>query len=187
SGKTEVYLHAIADCLARGRQALVLVPEIGLTPQVLQRFRARLGVPVHALHSGLNDNERARTWTAAWRGEARVVVGTRSAVFLPLPDAGLIVVDEEHDGSYKQLDGIRYHARDFALVRGQALGVPVVLGSATPSLESPHNARAGRHVHLRLARRRGEAIPPTVRVVDMRNRPLDARPSPQAVQAITAA
>jgi primosomal protein N' (replication factor Y) len=114
---------------------LVLVPEIGLTPQMLARFRARLGVPVHALHSGLNDNERARVWTAAWRGEARVIVGTRSAVFTPLPDAGLIVIDEEHDASYKQQDGIRYHARDFALVRGKALGVPVVLGSATPSRE----------------------------------------------------
>src|SRR5690606_5844679 len=104
SGKTEVYLHAIADCLARGRQALVLVPEIGLTPQLLQRFRARLGVPIHVTHSGLNDGERARTWAASWRGEARVIVGTRSAVFTPLPDAGLIVVDEEHDGSYKQQD-----------------------------------------------------------------------------------
>ena len=119
SGKTEVYLQAIADCLARGRQALVLVPEIGLTPQMLARFRARLGVTVHALHSDLNDNERARVWTAAWRGEARVIVGTRSAVFTPLPDAGLIVIDEEHDGSYKQQDGVRYHARDFALVRSE--------------------------------------------------------------------
>ena len=117
SGKTEVYLHAIADCLARGRQALVLVPEIGLTPQTLARFRSRLGVPVHALHSGLSDGDRARTWAAMARGEARVVVGTRSAVFLPLPEAGLIVVDEEHDGSFKQLDGIRYHARDFAPAR----------------------------------------------------------------------
>ena len=141
SGKTEVYLHAIADCLARGRQALVLVPEIGLTPQLLARFRARLGVPVHALHSGLSDGDRARTWAACSRGEARVVVGTRSAVFLPLPSAGLLVVDEEHDASFKQLDGIRYHARDFALVRARALGVPIVLGSATPSLESLHNAR----------------------------------------------
>src|SRR5690606_33179629 len=123
SGKTEVYLHAIADCLARGRQALVLVPEIGLTPQTLARFRARLGVPVHALHSGLADGERARVWAAAWRGQARVIVGTRSAVFIPLPQAGLIVVDEEHDGSYKQQDGIRYHARDFALVRAKALDV----------------------------------------------------------------
>lgn len=174
SGKTEVYLQAIADCLARGRQALVLVPEIGLTPQLLSRFRARLGVPVHATHSGLNDGERARTWAAALRGEARVVVGTRSAVFTPLPEAGLIVIDEEHDGSYKQQDGIRYHARDFALVRGKALGVPVLLGSATPSLESLHNARANRYAHLRLTRRAGDAKPPRVRVLDVRKRPLDA-------------
>ncbi|MFT3761649.1 MAG: primosomal protein N' [Pseudoxanthomonas sp.] len=184
SGKTEVYLHAIADALARGRQALVLVPEIGLTPQTLARFRSRLGVPVHALHSGLSDGERARTWAAAQRGEARVIVGTRSAVFTPLPDAGLIVVDEEHDASYKQQDGIRYHARDFALVRGKALGVPVLLGSATPSLESLHNARSGRYTHLRLHRRAGEAKPPTVRVVDVRKRPLQAGLSPETLAAI---
>ncbi len=187
SGKTEVYLHAVADCLARGRQALVLVPEIGLTPQLLARFRARLGVPVHATHSGLTDSERARAWTAAWRGEARVIVGTRSAVFTPLPDAGLIVVDEEHDASYKQQDGIRDHARDFALVRGKALDVPVLLGSATPSLESLHNARAGRHAHLRLTRRAGEAMPPTVRVLDVRKRPLQAGLSPEMLAAIDAA
>jgi len=187
SGKTEVYLHAIAACLARGKQALVLVPEIGLTPQTLARFRARLGVPVHALHSGLNDGERARVWTAAWRGEARVIVGTRSAVFTPLPDPGLIVIDEEHDGSYKQQDGIRYHARDFALVRGKALGVPVLLGSATPSLETLHNARSGRYAHLRLAQRAGEARPPSVRVLDVRKRPLQAGLSPELLTAIRAA
>ncbi|TKR30416.1 primosomal protein N' [Luteimonas gilva] len=174
SGKTEVYLQAIARCLARGKQALVLVPEIGLTPQMLARFRARLGVPVHALHSGLSDGERARTWAAAWRGEARVIVGTRSAVFTPLPEAGLIVIDEEHDASYKQQDGIRYHARDFALVRGKTLDVPVLLGSATPSLESLHNARQGRYRHLRLPQRAGEAKPPSVRVLDIRKRPLEA-------------
>jgi len=184
SGKTEVYLQAIADCLARGRQALVLVPEIGLTPQLLARFRARLGVPVHALHSGLGDAERARTWAAAWRGEARVVVGTRSAVFTPLPEAGLLVVDEEHDGSYKQFDGIRYHARDFALVRARALGVPVLLGSATPSLESLHNARAGRYAHLRLPHRAGDAHPPEVRVLDVRKRPLQAGLSPELLAAL---
>ncbi|MFD0724535.1 primosomal protein N' [Lysobacter brunescens] len=184
SGKTEVYLRAIADCLASGKQALVLVPEIGLTPQTLQRFRRRLGVPVHALHSGLADGERARVWAAAWRGEARVIVGTRSAVFVPLPDAGLIVIDEEHDGSYKQQDGIRYHARDFALVRGKALDVPVLLGSATPSLETLHNAESGRYAHLRLRRRAGEAQPPTVRVLDVRKRPLDAGLSPELLQAM---
>ena len=187
SGKTEVYLDAISDCLARGRQALVLVPEIGLTPQLLARFRARLGVAVHALHSGLNDSERARAWTAAWRGEARVIVGTRSAVFTPLPDAGLIVVDEEHDASYKQQDGIRYHARDFALVRARALDAPIVLGSATPSLESLHNARQGRFEHLRLHKRAGAAQPPGVRVLDVRKRPLQAGLSPELLSAVRAA
>jgi primosomal protein N' (replication factor Y) len=186
SGKTEVYLQAIAHCLERGRQALVLVPEIGLTPQTLARFRSRLGVEVHALHSGLNDTARARVWAAASRGEARVIVGTRSAVFVPLPEAGLIVVDEEHDGSYKQQDGIRYHARDFALVRGKALGVPVVLGSATPSLESLSNAQAGRHAHVRLTRRAGVAVPPTVRVLDVRKRQLDGGLSPDLLAKIRA-
>ncbi|NDK39786.1 primosomal protein N' [Pseudoxanthomonas gei] len=184
SGKTEVYLHAIADCLRRGRQALVLVPEIGLTPQTLARFRQRLGVPVLALHSGLNDGERARGWAAFARGEARVAVGTRSAVFTPLPEAGLIIVDEEHDGSYKQQDGMRYHARDFALVRGKALDVPVILGSATPSLESLHNAMGGRYRHLRLNHRAGEAQPPSVRVQDLRKRPLEAGLSRDTLAAI---
>ena len=187
SGKTEVYLDAIGDCLARGRQALVLVPEIGLTPQTLARFRTRLGVPVHALHSGLNDGERAATWMAAARGQARVIVGTRSAVFVPLPEAGLIVVDEEHDGSYKQFDGIRYHARDFAIVRARALEVPIVLGSATPSLESLHNAQAGRHAQLRLRHRAGDAKPPVVRIVDVRKRPLQAGLSSEALDAIRVA
>ena len=187
SGKTEVYLHAIAACLERGEQALVLVPEIGLTPQTLARFRNRLGVPVHVLHSGLNDNERARTWAACARGEASVVVGTRSAVFTPLPRAGVIVVDEEHDGSYKQQDGIRYHARDFALVRAKALDIPVVLGTATPSLESLHNARSGRYGHLRLRQRAGNARPPRVRVLDVRKRPLEAGLSPELRQGIAQA
>ncbi len=184
SGKTEVYLQAIAACLAHGRQALVLVPEIGLTPQTLARFRSRLGITVHVLHSGLNDNERARVWAAASRGEAQVIVGTRSAVFTPLPNAGLIVIDEEHDGSYKQQDGIRYHARDFALVRAKALGVPVVLGSATPSLESLYNAHAGRYTHLRLKQRAGEARPPRVRVLDVRKRPLKDGLSADVMQGI---
>ena len=184
SGKTEVYLQAIAACLARGQQALVLVPEIGLTPQALARFRARLGVPVHALHSGLNDSERAKVWLQAASGQARVIVGTRSAVFVPLPEAGLIVIDEEHDGSYKQCDGIRYHARDFALVRARALGVPIVLGSATPALETLHNARTGKFTGLRLRQRAGAAKPPQVRVQDVRKRPLHAGLSEQTLLAI---
>ena len=184
SGKTEVYLQAIADTLAAGRQALVLVPEIGLTPQALARFRARLGVAVLALHSCLADGERARAWTAMARGEGRVLVGTRSAVFCPLPQAGLIVVDEEHDGSYKQQDGVRYHARDLALVRARALGVPVLLGSATPSLESLHNAQSGRFLHQRLPERAGGARPPSVHVVDVRKRPLHDGLSGELLAAI---
>ncbi|HEX5694454.1 MAG TPA: primosomal protein N', partial [Arenimonas sp.] len=184
SGKTEVYLQAISDCLAAGRQALVLVPEIGLTPQTLQRFRARLGVPVLALHSGLAEGERARNWLAMARGEARVLVGTRSAAFCPLPEAGLIVVDEEHDGSYKQQDGIRYSARDLVLVRAKTLDVPVLLGSATPSLESLHNARSGRYLHLRLPQRAGGARPPTVRVLDLRQRRLQHGLSEDALLAV---
>src|SRR5690606_17063535 len=126
-------------------------------------------------------------WAAARGGVARVVVGTRSAVFTPLPDAGLVVVDEEHDGSYKQFDGIRYHARDFALVRGKALGVPVVLGSATPSLETLHNAMQGRYAHLRLLRRAGAARPAPVRVMDVRKLPLRAGLSPRLVEHVGAA
>ncbi len=128
----------------------------------------------------------AHAWAAAWRGEAKLIVGTRSAVFTPLPNAGLIVIDEEHDGSYKQQDGIRYHARDFALVRGKALDVPVILGSATPSLESLHNAYSGRYQHLRLSRRAGEARPPRVRVLDVRKRPLKDGLSPEVLAGIGA-
>jgi len=186
SGKTEVYLQAIRDCLAEGRQALVLVPEIGLTPQTLLRFRQRLGVPVLAAHSELADGERTRAWLAMARGEAGVLVGTRSAVFTPLPNAGLIVVDEEHDGSYKQQDGVRYHARDLALVRGKALDVPVLLGSATPSLEALHLALRGRAHALRLPQRPGSARPPRVRVIDLRKRVLEGGLSSEAFDAIAA-
>jgi len=186
SGKTEVYLEAIRACLARGRQALVLVPEIGLTPQTLQRFRARLGVTVDAFHSGLGDGERAAAWARLRNGDTRVLVGTRSAVFTPLAQPGLIVVDEEHDGSYKQQDGVRYSARDLALVRAKQLGIPVLLGSATPSLESLAHARAGRYRHLRLRHRAGGAMPPRVRVLDVRKRPLDAGLSGELLAALEA-
>ncbi|MDP1696544.1 MAG: primosomal protein N' [Xanthomonadaceae bacterium] len=186
SGKTEVYLEAIRACLARGQQALVLVPEIGLTPQTLQRFRRRLGVPVLAFHSGLSDGERAAAWLRMARNQAQVLVGTRSAVFAPLPAAGLIVVDEEHDGSYKQHEGVRYHARDLALVRGKQLGIPVLLGSATPALETLSHARSGRYRYLRLSHRAGNAKPPQVRVIDIRKRPLDAGLSRQMIDAISA-
>ncbi len=173
SGKTEVYLAAIEHCLAQGRQALVLVPEIGLTPQAIRRYGERLPVPVHALHSGLSDSERAHAHARMARGEARVLIGTRSAVFSPLPQAGLIVIDEEHDGSYKQQDGFRYHARDFALVRARQLDIPVLLGSATPSLETLQHARSGRYRWLKLRERAAGARPPRVRVLDLRGQRLE--------------
>jgi primosomal protein N' (replication factor Y) len=184
SGKTEVYLEAIAHAIARGRQCLVLVPEIGLTPQAIARYRARLGVPVAALHSGLADGERAAAWLSAARGEAPLVIGTRSAVFTPLARPGLIVVDEEHDGSYKQIEGFRYHARDLAVVRARALGVPVVLGSATPSLESLSNVEAGRYRALRLAQRAGGATVPAVEVLDLRGARIDEGLAPRALAAL---
>jgi primosomal protein N' (replication factor Y) len=184
SGKTEVYLNLIARVLVRGQQALVLVPEIALTPQALRRYRERLTAPVLPLHSGLGERERARAWAQARSGEPCVVLGTRSAVFTPLPAAGLIIVDEEHDGSYKQGDGFRYHARDLALVRGKTLDVPVVLGSATPSLESLALANEGRLVHHRLSERRGAARLPALRLVDLRNQRLQGGLAPTSLQAV---
>ena len=141
--------------LARGQQALVLALEIGLTPQLLARFRERLPGPLAVLHSGLNDRERLNAWLLARDGTAKVVVGTRSAVFAPLRTPGLLIVDEEHEPSYKQQDGFRYHARDLAVIRGQQLGIPVVLGSATPALESVQNTRGGRYRLLSLPERVG--------------------------------
>ena len=172
SGKTEVYLEAIADAIGRGTQALVLVPEIGLTPQLIERLGRALEAPVIALHSGLADGERAQAWLKASRGLAPVIVGTRSAVFTPLARPGLIVLDEEHDASFKQQDGFRYHARDLAVWRAQHLGIPVVLGSATPSLESLHNAARGRYVRLELQRRAAGAQPPRLGVLDLRKQPM---------------
>ncbi len=171
SGKTEVYLEAIAAAVQQGRQALVLLPEINLTPQTLARFRARFG-EVAAFHSGLSDGERLATWLAARDGTARVIVGTRSAAWLPLMSPGLFVVDEEHDASFKQQDGFRYSARDLAVVRAQRAGVPVVLGSATPSLESLHNAAQQRYTRLSLPERAGIARHPSMKLLDIRSRPL---------------
>ena len=172
SGKTEVYLQLIAACLQRGQQALVLIPEIGLTPQTLDRFRARFDARIEVLHSGLSDRERALAWNNARLGHAHIVLGTRSAIFTPLASPGLIVVDEEHDGSFKQQDGFRYCARDIAVKRGQLEGCPVLLGSATPSLESLHNALAGRYSHHLLPRRAGAASLPSLEAVDVRRQPL---------------
>jgi primosomal protein N' (replication factor Y) len=168
SGKTEVYLGAIERVLALGRQVLVLVPEIGLTPQLVERFWRRLGVPVAMLHSGLTDTQRFAAWSAAAEGKAPLVLGTRSAVFTPIPRLGLIVVDEEHDASYKQQDGFRYSARDLAVLRAAREKVPIALGSATPSLESLKNARDGGYRLLELPERPGVAELPVVRLLDLR-------------------
>ena len=168
SGKTEVYLRVIDRVLDSGAQVLVLVPEIGLTPQLVDRFRQRFNVGIAVMHSGLNASERLRAWLQARDGSARIVLGTRSAVFVPMKTLRLIVVDEEHDGSYKQQDGFRYSGRDVAIRRGQHEGIPVVLGSATPSFESLYNARQGRYRLLQLRDRIGRAQLPPVRILDLR-------------------
>ncbi len=185
SGKTEVYLRLIERVLAQGQRALVLVPEIGLTPQLVARFSARFDTPMAVLHSGLTDAERLGAWRQAFSGAARVVLGTRSAVFAPVPQLGLIVVDEEHDASFKQHEGaLRYSARDLAVVRARHAGVPVVLGSATPSLETLHNVEAGRYERLRLERRAAEARPPTLRLIDLRTSALQSGIATPAVLAL---
>ncbi len=171
SGKTEVYLECIRSRIAVGQQCLVLVPEIGLTPQLLQRFRQRLGVPMAMLHSGLTDSERLQAWGQAADGSAPVIIGTRSAIFAPLKNPGLIVVDEEHDASLKQQDGLRYSARDLAVWRARQLNIPVVLGSATPALESLENVRSGRYQLLELPERPGAAQQPRVQLIDLRHQP----------------
>lgn len=184
SGKTEVYFHAIEGALRTGRQTLLLVPEIGLTPQMVERVRRRFSVPLAVLHSGLSDGERLAAWRAAAEGRAPIVIGTRSAVFVPLERPGIIIVDEEHDASYKQQDGFRYHARDLAVVRAQYLKIPVVLGSATPALESLHNCRQDRYQHLILAMRAGTATPPEIRLVSLREQAAEHGISPVLARAI---
>jgi primosomal protein N' (replication factor Y) len=167
SGKTEVYLQVIRDVLAAERQVLILVPEIGLTPQLVSRLRQRLGIEPAVLHSRLNDADRLTAWRNARQGLAKLVVGTRSAVFTPMPDLGLIVVDEEHDQSLKQQEGLRYSARDLAIVRAKYRDVRIILGSATPTLESLRHCREGNFTQLLLPERAGGAKPPTMRLVDL--------------------
>jgi len=168
SGKTEVYFRCIRQQIDAGRQSLILVPEIGLTPQLVDRFRSRFREQVAVMHSGLSESDRLMAWRSACDGTAAVVIGTRSAVFSPLPHAGLIIVDEEHDSSLKQQEGFRYSARDLAVWRGRQLGIPVILGSATPSFESLENANAERYRCLRLPFRPGAAKPPSVSLIDLR-------------------
>jgi primosomal protein N' (replication factor Y) len=159
------------DVISQGRQVLVLAPEIGLTPQLVARLRNRLGIEPALLHSGLTDIERLAAWRAAKSGAARLVVGTRSAIFTPLKDPGLIIVDEEHDHSFKQQEGLRYSARDLAIVRAKHLDIPVILGSATPTLEMLHHCRGGNYKHVRLPIRAGGAKPPSIRLIDTMRAP----------------
>ncbi len=168
SGKTEVYLRAIEHCLKLGKEAIVLVPEISLTPQTTERFRSRFHEHVSVLHSGLSDGERFDEWTKVSEGRTRIVVGARSALFAPFRQLGLIVVDEEHESTYKQDEAPRYHARDIAVVRGKREHAAVILGSATPSLESFHNARTGKYELLELTRRVDDRVMPNMELVDMR-------------------
>lgn len=184
SGKTEVYLQLIADVLACGKQVLVLIPEIGLTPQTLKRFEDRFDANIAVLHSGLGDARRYRAWESARDGTAHIVIGTRSAVFTPLARPGLIVVDEEHDGSFKQQDGFRYSARDVAVKRAQLQDCPIVLGSATPSLESLYNVEQGRYRHHRLTTRATGASLPKARVLDVRKKALSAGLSEDLAEAM---
>ncbi|MGH8515549.1 MAG: replication restart helicase PriA, partial [Gammaproteobacteria bacterium] len=168
SGKTEVYLRLIKKVLLAGKQALMLVPEIGLIPQTLERLSERFGQPVAVMHSDLGTQQRLAAWLSAREGKARIVLGTRSAVWTPMPYLGLIVVDEEHDSSYKQQEGFPYSARDVAVIRAQGENIPVVLGSATPSLESIFNAQSTRYRELRLPHRAGSASTPTIKLLDIR-------------------
>jgi primosomal protein N' (replication factor Y) len=171
SGKTEVYLEAVAACLRAGRQALVMLPEIALSSQWIERFQRRFGVAPAVWHSDLPSRVRKITWQAVAEGQAPVVVGARSALFLPFPDLGLVVVDEEHEGAFKQQDGVVYNARDMAVVRARFCSAPALLVSATPSLETVANVEAGRYAHLRLASRHGGASMPAVTLVDLRETP----------------
>jgi primosomal protein N' (replication factor Y) len=185
SGKTEVYLRAIAAVLARGGQALMLVPEIALTPQLESRVRGRFpGAQVVSAHSGVADAARARAFLAALGGHADIVLGTRLSVFMPLPRLQLIVVDEEHDVSFKQQEGLRYSARDVAIFRAKQRDIPIVLGSATPSLETYHHATSGRHRKLDLPLRAVAAAMPTVRTVDTRKQKLQDGLSAEMIAAI---
>jgi len=172
SGKTEVYIKLVEEILKQDKQALVLIPEINLTPQTLARFQKQLATPISTLHSGMSEREKFTTWSLARRGIAKVVIGTRSAIFTPFKALGIIIVDEEHDASYKQMDGFKYSARDLAVKRAQLEGCNVVLGSATPSLESIHNAQQEKYHQVNLNTRAGSGILPNMSLIDIRSIPL---------------
>ena len=172
SGKTEVYLHIIAMVLAAGKQALILVPEIGLTPQTVDRFAQRFHVPIAVFHSKLTPRERLDAWVAARDGTTPIVIGTRSAAFTPLKQCGIIIIDESHDPSFKQQEGFRYSAKDLLIMRAKLENIPIVLGSATPSFESLHNAQEKRFTKLSLPARAGKSVPPSFEIIDIRNQKL---------------
>ena len=184
SGKTEVYMRVMQEQLAKGLQCLVLVPEIGLTPQTVSRFQQRFSCKVASLHSGLNETERLTAWKQARDGSAGIVIGTRSAVFTPLANPGLIVIDEEHDSSFKQQDGFRYSARDLAVIRAREENICIILGSATPSLESLHNARSTKFVHLQLTQRTGSKQNCGMEIIDVANETLQEGFSEQLLYRI---
>ncbi|WP_150051323.1 primosomal protein N' [Methylomonas rhizoryzae] len=186
SGKTEVYMQIMAKVLALGLQVLVLLPEITLTPQLEQRFRQRFATGIVCFHSKLSDGERTRAWLTFQRGQAGIMLGTRSALFTPMPKPGLIILDEEHDSSFKQQDGFRFSARDVAVARGKLLHIPVLLGSATPSLESLFNVRQQRYRLLELPGRAGAAEQPNMQILDIRNHYLQAGLSEGLLQAMRA-
>ncbi|AJC50191.1 replication restart helicase PriA [Coxiella endosymbiont of Amblyomma americanum] len=184
SGKTEVYLHCIDAIIKRGKQALVLVPEIGLTPQTVKRFRERFNVPIVVFHSNLTDRKRAQAWVMAKNGIAKIIIGTRSAVFTPFLNIGIIILDEEHDISFKQQSGFRYSARDLAVMRGRFENIPIVLGSATPSLESFYNTKHKNYKLLSLPKRAGKACLPRITLIDLRKKELMAGMSNELLIAI---
>lgn len=184
SGKTEVYIQIIEQALLQNKQALVLVPEIGLTPQMLERFKKRFSVPISVLHSSLSEKKRFEAFESARSGEAKIVIGTRSAVFTPLLNPGIFILDEEHDNSFKQQDSFRYNARDLLVMRGSLEQCPVVLGTATPSLETLYNAQQNRYQRLRLSTRAGTAKPPEMQVLDIRHRKCEDGLSSQLVSEI---
>lgn len=185
SGKTEVYLSVLENVLAGGGQALVLVPEIGLTPQTIARFRERFNAPVDVLHSALNDSERLAVWLRARSGETAIIIGTRSALFTPFARLGVIIIDEEHDSSYKQQEGWRYQARDLAVFRARQEDIPIVMGSATPALETLHNVRMGKYRQLNLNKRAGNARQATQQLIDLKGVKLQGGLSPALIAKIS--
>ena len=184
SGKTEVYLQVITKILSQGKQVLILVPEIGLTPQLLARFTARFNQPITVIHSSLNDSERQIAWQLAQENRVKIVIGTRSSVFTPMPDLGLIVIDEEHDASLKQMEGVRYSARDTALMRAHCANIPIILGSATPSLESVHNCKQNKYTLLRLNHKALSTTPLHYQLIDLRSQVLQHGLAASTLKAI---